>query len=558
MNEKLKNGLALFFILLLAFVFRFNNINWDSGFHLNPDERFLTMVSGAMEWPKSPQQYFDPATSKLNPGNIDFNFFVYGIFPVLLNKGVATISGMDNYNDFTFLGRGLSAFFDILLIIFIYKAVFLFEKKYKISPKAKFLAAFFYAVTVFPIQQSHFFTVDTFLNFFMFASFYFSLKYFFEKKEGIKNIILSSIFFGIAMACKVTAVFILPLIIFFLVFKSFSLNKDVLLEKIFKISLFSLLSYVSLRIFDPYYFQNGNFFDPRINLSFLESLRELKSFEGANIWYPPAVQWISKMPIIFSLSNLIFFGVGIFYFLFLVAGVLYLMKKPNKAFTFILIWIAAFFLYQSTQFVKSIRYFIFIYPFLAIVAGLGFCFVMDKRNKIFIYLGLLTVLLWPLMFSSIYMKENTRVTASKWIYKNIPVDSTILSEYWDDPLPLDVSYTKKYSDEQLHIFDQDSSEKWQKINKLLEKSDYYILSSNRGWGSITTVPNKYPKMSKFYKDLLANKLDYKKVIEFDSYPSLSYLGIPLEFPDYWAEETFTVYDHPQVMIFKNEKTSQSQ
>jgi hypothetical protein len=37
----------------------------------------------------------------------------------------------------------------------------------------------------------------------------------------------------------------------------------------------------------------------------------------------------------------------------------------------------------------------------------------------------------------------------------------------------------------------------------LEQSRYYILSSNRAWGSIIRVPEKYPQMSQFYQDLLA-------------------------------------------------------
>jgi len=51
---------------------------------------------------------------------------------------------------------------------------------------------------------------------------------------------------------------------------------------------------------------------------------------------------------------------------------------------------------------------------------------------------------------------------------------------------------------------------------------------------------------------LSNKTNYKKVAQFTSYPSLSYLGIPVSFPDDWSEEAFTVYDHPKVMIFKKQ------
>ena len=91
------------------------------------------------------------------------------------------------------------------------------------------------------------------------------------------------------------------------------------------------------------------------------------------------------------------------------------------------------------------------------------------------------------------------------------------------------------------------------MEKALDTTDYYILSSNRAWGSIPTVPEKYPQMSKFYQDLLSEKLDFKKIKEFTSYPSLHYLGIPITINDDNAEEAFTVYDHPKVMIFQKTK-----
>jgi len=88
------------------------------------------------------------------------------------------------------------------------------------------------------------------------------------------------------------------------------------------------------------------------------------------------------------------------------------------------------------------------------------------------------------------------------------------------------------------------------MKKNLAEADYYILSSNRAWGSVMRVPEKYPQMSKFYQDLLANQTDYQLIAEFNSYPSLEYLGIDISFNDTWAEEAFSVYDHPQVLIFQ--------
>src|SRR5581483_9098066 len=147
----------------------------------------------------------------------------------------------------------------------------------------------------------------------------------------------------------------------------------------------------------------------------------------------------------------------------------------------------------------------------------------------------------------------TRVAASEWIYQNIPTGSIILSEYWDDALPASTqkTYEKTFRSIQMPVFDPDTPDKWTKLDGMLQNGNYLVLSSNRGWGSIPTVPERYPKMTKFYKDLFDGKLAYKKVAEFTSYPSLSYLGLPIEFPDENLEEAFSVYDHPHVIIFQN-------
>jgi len=117
------------------------------------------------------------------------------------------------------------------------------------------------------------------------------------------------------------------------------------------------------------------------------------------------------------------------------------------------------------------------------------------------------------------------------------------------------SYGKQFTSDQLPVFDPDTPEKWQKMNDMLMRSDYYILSSNRGRGSIMTVPKKYPLMSKFYKLLLNDKLQYKKIKEFTSYPKFQILNFKFQIKDSWSDEGFTVYDHPQVLIFKNERHS---
>ena len=553
MKLNLKEKLFFLGIFLLAGLLRFYSLNWDQGFHLHPDERFLTMAANAMLLPHSFADYLNPAKSTFNPANVGFSFFVYGAFPLIFTKIVALLSNNDTYSSFTLLGRILSGFSDLIIIILIFKTTFLFEKHYKLHKNIKFLAAFFYSIAVLPIQLSHFFAVDTFLNFFIFASFYFITKYFFEKR--IHLLLISAVFLGLAIASKITAVFAIPLIILMVLPDRFS-KKLFSTQAIKKTSLLSLgfivVCYLSLRFADPYFFQSINIFNLKPNVIFIQNLNTLKNLSDPNIWYPPNLQWLHKMPVIFAAQNIVFFGLGIPLFLTSLAGVFIILIRFQKTkLLLIFIWCVLLFLYQSIQITKTMRYFIIIYPFLAIFAGIGFYFVSRYVNKALNIFCFIAVLIWPLSFISIYNKTHSRVEASNWIYQNIPDKSIILTEYWDDALPLSITNQKKlYIIKEMPVFDYDTPEKWNKINSYLSQGDYLILSSNRGWGSIMQAPEKYPLMAKFYSDLFADKLQYKKIKTFTSYPSLNNLGIPIEFNDDVAEEAFTVYDHPKVMIFK--------
>src|SRR3989344_1630698 len=510
-----RDRVLLLFIILIAVFFRFTGVNWDQGHHLHPDERFLTLVGTAMKIPGSLFDYLNPAKSSMNPANIGYPFFVYGLFPLTLTKLLAAFFNMDTYESFTILGRMLSGFIDVIGILALYGIVAHLEKEKHLTKKLKIFTVFLYAIAVLPIQLSHFLAVDTFLNAFLLLSFYAVLK----KKTWV-----SSLFFGLAAASKITAVFFLPVLLFVLFQNSHSKRK--LLQNF---AVFGITSFIVLHLANPYMFISGNLLDPRPSTSFIGSLTQLKGFENSQALYPPSVQWIHKTPVLYSGFNLLIFGLGLPYGILAVFGLFLLLKKRSHTMLFLLaVWSLAMFFYQSVQFAKN------------------------KHIRLVI---LISVLIWPLAFLSIYFHPHTRVDASYWISEHVPSGSRILTEHWDDPLPLSVSSSKPKTViiTELSVFDPDNAQKWEKMSELLKKGDYYILSSNRGWGSIPTVPERYPHMKVFYEKLLSDQTDYKLLKTFTSYPSFKYLGLPFEFPDHMADESFTVYDHPVVMIFKHIK-----
>ncbi|MFZ2026734.1 MAG: hypothetical protein WAV30_05610 [Microgenomates group bacterium] len=553
--------ILLFVVLAVAFFFRLYGNNWDQGFHLHPDERFLTMVGIDVKLPTSFSDYLNPHTSSFNPVNKGHAFYVYGTFPILLNKVLATLWYNDTYDTFNLQGRILSGLADFLLVLLIYKICELLEKKWKLHSSVKIYAAFLYGIAVLPIQLSHFFAADTFLNLFSWLSFYFVLKIAVDKKSGVVgNMIWAGLFFGLALACKISALYFAPLIGFVMIYGLFHRMTEK--RSILGCLLFILCAYFALRLGAPYYFETGSFLNPQIGTAFINNIRTLKSYDNPQILFPPANQWINA-PLYLSPLNMIVFGVGIVYFITSCIGIVTeLMKKRTILLIGITAWALLFLIYQSVQFAKTMRYLLFLYPVLALYAAFGLRFIQKQTERFktplktgILILYVVALLVWPLAFFSIYTKDHSRVSASRWIYEHIPAGSVLLSEYWDDGLPLSMEEAlyKKYRGIEVHIFDLDTKEKWDIMNVQLQNGDYYIMSSNRGWGSIPTVPKRYPVTSKFYAAMMKGEAEYSLVKEFTSYPSLGYLGIPIDFPDQWSEEAFTVYDHPKVMIFKKNK-----
>ncbi len=183
--------IALVLVILAGFWFRSVGLDWDEGQHLHPDERFLTMVEtsivpvdlanetlgeppdGCQEW----GGYFDTKCSSLNPHNRGHGFFVYGTLPIFVTRYVAEWMGETGYGSVHLVGRQLSALVDLLSIILLY---FIVARVY--HKKVALLSAAFSALAVLQIQQSHFFTVDTFVNLFMFLAIYFAVEIAFGDK----------------------------------------------------------------------------------------------------------------------------------------------------------------------------------------------------------------------------------------------------------------------------------------------------------------------------------------------------------------------------------------
>jgi len=569
-------GLLFLGIWLLAFLFRFYGINWDSGFHLHPDERMIVMVVEKLQLPENWENFLDP-NSLWNP-----KFFAYGSLPLYLLKLFSLFIGHFLgkewlfYQNLPVLGRLLSIMFDLLTVILIGKiGCSLFSKKHGAW------AAFFYATCVFPIQLSHFYAVDIMLNFFIWLTLWALICFY--KKTNWLNAVFVGLSFAAALATKISAgvlvgVIGLTLMVDFILigFRLFRVQSGGFMKKlkilfnrsfkrqiIFRIffrlfvfgSIIGLVTIVGFFVFQPYAFLDWP--------NFINQISQQGQMTKDAYVFPYTLQNVGTTSYLYPLGNILLWGIGLGFGLISFLGlILYLINLVKRILRpgdynqeaveiIIAVFALVYFLIVGRFAVKFMRYYLVIYPFLSL-AGVWFLLKIIKFKRTVFIVVLTAHLLYLLAFLNIYSRPNTRLQATDWINEHIPAGAAIAVEHWDDRLPL-VS-EKQFSFYQMPMYEPDnSSSKWQKIENNLKMADYLILSSNRLYAPLTKLADCkkykkcYPKTAQFYADLFSGKLGFTQAAEFESYPGFKFLDFWLN--DQSADESFTVYDHPKVIIF---------
>jgi len=533
----------LLLILLIGILLRFFNLTWGEGYYFHPDENNIARSILNLSWPKLNPQFY--AYGQFSPYLTYFSAQFYNLLSFIHYQRKL------NFSEAIFFLRFWSALSNSVTIYLIYLiGKKFFHLRLPFSLVSPFLTAFIPGL----IQAAHFGTTESLLTFFFVTIIYFSLN--FLKTNHKRNLLIAGILSGLAIGTKISgAIFLIAPLSATIIHSIVSKKKNKLM--IYQISIIVVAAAVFAVLSSPY-----------LVINYPESFSILKyeiDIAQGKIPIFYTRQFRHTVPYVFQIKKIFpyvlgwpLFILGIIGFLLTIISLIKNFSKKDKMKNKLDIghWILnisflVYFLYNGQLFAKWTRFMTPILPFFALFAAYGLKkihhYLSQKISSPTILYTLYSILLLSILpgvffFASIYTQSDIRLTASKWIYQNIPENSIILSEAGNVVnFPIsNIQAQKKYL--KVINFDFYNLEKDPQLQKqlisALKQTDYIIIPSRRIFVNHLRSPHQYPLTAKYYQLLFSNKLGFKEIKQF------SYLN------DELAEETWSVFDHPKIRIYK--------
>ncbi len=430
---------------------------------------------------------------KFNP-----HFFAYGQLPLYLGYLLSYLSKFDA----TLALRIISALASALTFFVILKIIKTFEKN--LGWFEEVLTAVVIILSPYAIQFSHFGTTESLLMLFYSLIVYYSLK---------TNVFLLALFSGLAMATKASsAIFlVLPAVLLF--------------KKPKELLTFVSLSLIIFFISSPHNFINFQ--------DFLSSMKYESDVALGKIVVFYTRQFVGSLPVVFQFEKVFPYALGFFQLVAFLFGFIFL-PRIDKKINLLRLAFLVYFLPNAFLFAKWTR---FMAPVFPLMTAIALVFLLRVKSKIIFYALVLATAVPGILYLSIYQKPDTRVAASSWIYKNIPEDSYILSET-ANVVDIPVGGEKNYQVISFDFYELDHDPTLQEeLKNYLARADYILVPSRRIFAN--HKKNEYPLVNKYYEGLSSGTMGFQKVAEFSA-------GLG----DEEAEETWTVFDHPVIRIYK--------
>lgn len=557
---------------------RLVNLGWGLPYPMHPDERNMAdsiiqmeckMPDVAINLPKSINGEWD-IFSWIRVSNFDIDnclnphFFAYGQFPLYVGYFVVYVMkffdgdmGMPiSFQEATLALRYISALSSMVTVYFLVSlSGIFFERKHHRS-LGKLVTAAAAIIVPYAIQFAHFGTTESLLMMFYTVLAYLAVSRVDGKISDLNFIFSSAITLGMALATKVSSAVFFPVPVFTILAVSNERLPYPLWYRFFK----KFLDLVVLVFFSLVVFL---FLSPHNIISYNDFIGSMRYESGVALGQMVVFytrQFIGTAPIIFQLEKIFPYTLGIVGLTLFFVG-FFLVSWTDKKINLLRIAFLGYFLTSAFMYAKWSRFMAPVMPIMTIFAALAFMDFYEKipGRGIWFFLKSITMsLVFVLMlvpgfaYLSIYEQKDVRQEATEWIYRNVPENSYVLSETGnvvDIPLYAGgqaANYNLVSFD--FYSLDQDPGMQADLAGHL-GKADYIIVPSRRIIANHGA--DQFPMVAKYYDDLLSGKSGFELTAQFTSYPKIAFDGKTLvEFPDERAEETWTVFDHPVVRIFR--------
>lgn len=614
-------------ILALAIALRFYGLAWDEGFSYtpHPDERAILDHVHRVSPPGLGEigLLLDAEQSPWNP-----RWFNYGSFPLYVLKAAQILGEPllgEDINDIRALGRALSSLADIATVLAMYSiAALVFDRR------TGLLAAALTAFAVIHIQLSHFFAVDTLQAMLAVAALYFMVK---VARDGeLRDSMFAGALVGLGLATKASQLpIVAPFVIAHLMF-AFNLNgKDATdrFERRLETAFRGLVgggaaAIIALMLAQPYTLLDWNTFFSHVSEQ-SEMIRGIRD-------YPYTRQYADTTPYWYHIQQLAVWGYGLPLGIAAWAGLLYvslrgmplgggfaylavgwalpagillvshsaiaiiaaagisllallatlpMRTKSAQIEVLLLCWVVPYLLITGAFHVKFMRYMLPIAPFLTLFGARMLWALWDRAAShrktlrplagALIALALAATAFYALAYiNGVYGSAHTGARASEWLNRNAPPGAFVLKEHWEESLP---NLRSDFQFFDLPMYEDDRADKSTLVADTLADADYLVFFSNRLYGTIPRLPERYPITTEYYNLLFSEQLGYTLADVKTSYPSLfgvgfvddtlgrpnlpaphllqAHIAAPLALNMGYADESFSVYDHPKVLIFQN-------
>jgi len=519
------------FLLLSLFLTRFVGLNWGYPYLFHPDEN---NISSSLLQLSCRDLQTTGLSECFNP-----HFYAYGQLPIYLGRVVLSLLELffqtpeNRAVGASFALRLISALASVLTAGVLYRWL----KQEFVKEWPALVGVMLYIFSPIFIQFAHFGTTESLL-----LLLFVSLLYLRNRN------LLSGFLIGLSGAIKLSALIlaIVPLLQLFQGAK-FSLSKEKW-KGLFLSGLSAILTFV---LFTPHYWLNF--------AAFSQSLAYEAGVASGSLRVFYTEQFKETVPLLFTLRAILPYALGWGQLILAIIGSLVALIQKRLRLLFVFSILLG---YQLMLYAQWARFWLYLYPLFLYFATLSLVELRRVSTRFFGFVVLFLTLgqiLTGLAFFSIYLKEDSRLSAAAYLLKRAPKEAVIAAESANVvDLSLRGFWPNYYSN---YLYDIETNPALrQKVFKILAKADYVVVDSRRVFRNYScfyfvkgklkeeascSKTKRYSFIGRYYS-LLFNSGKFRLVATFSSFPELGKW--------YWedenAEETISVFDHPVVRIYQ--------